>query len=660
MTLEELTGDPSSAKKLAEPERIRSLYGSLYEIERKTLELIVLRIGIEPFTWARLEKAGQKQMSGAAMKVGLIRLMKAGIVFALKKNWGEPQYVLPEDTFGEWRRLVAPLQTADVLYDGTEAAAETPQVPGLPICLLIAAVYAAKQPVALTQKGQLLKRHEQKMAAQLPPGEELLADAAQFAPKEFCQQPALAFVLDIACRFGILEKRADRLAVRPAGAREWFAKGEHEMHRLLYKDWRKSAGAADAAMRHAISFLETLPQDCWFDLNLVAAQVCAVTQAPQPAAKKTAAQHEFAERLTREWLMPLCCWGWMELGRSPDGRQLARWRIKPCGSGEDGAGLEPKNRQSASPVLYIQPDFEVIVPPGCPYHVRWELEMIAERVRCEHVSVYRLTRESVMNALERGRTAGEIAAMFDANCKYGVPDNVRQAIVQWEEQKNTLRMERVTVLRCRDEASARMVEGDSRIAALLGEPLSPCMWIVPEARAAELRVLLEKSGYRPGMADNGSDQGVEDLYLKLDEGRTADEPLTESGRQCAPEENGAAENSGGEALIYSRASVQYDVIKGEAPSVEAIYPGLHEVPSMWLKECRAYHPSTRKEMVRKALEWKACLKLRRSGEEIVLIPQRMDGMRGDWAVTGYHQEDEVRLSHDQWEEMQLILPGIND
>jgi hypothetical protein len=660
MTLEELAGNPPSASRLAAPERIRSLYGSLYEIERKTLELIVLRIGIEPFSWPRLEQAGQKRMSGAAMKVGLIRLIKAGILFAVKKNWGEPLYVLPEDTFGEWRRLVAPLQIADVLYNGAEAAAETPQMPGLPVCLLIATAYAAKQPAAFAQKGQLLKRHEQKLAAQMPPGEELLADVAQLAPKAVSQQPALAFVLDIACRFGVLEKRADRLAVRPAGAREWFAKSEQEMHRLLYEDWRKTAGAADVAMRHAISFLETLPQDRWFDPSIAAKQVYAVTQAPLPAAKKTAAQHEFAERLTREWLMPLCYWGWMELGRSPDGRQLARWRINPAASGEDRAGLEPKRGQTASPVLYIQPDFEVIVPPGCPYHVRWELEMIAERVRCEQVSVYRLTRESVMNALERGRTAGEIAAMFDAFGKYGVPDNVRQAIVQWEEQKNMLRMERVTVLRCRDEASARAVEGDSRIAALLGEPLSPCMWIVPEARAAELRVLLEKSGYRPGMADNGSDQGEEDLYLKLDEGRTAHEPLAEHGSQRAAEENGAAENVGGEALIYSRASVQYDVSEGEVPSIEAIYPGLHEVPSMWLKECRAYHPSTRKEMVRKALEWKASLKLRKSGEEIVLIPQRMDGMRGDWAVTGYHMEDEVRLSHDQWEEMQLILPGIND
>ncbi|MNI99475.1 hypothetical protein D3C73_1585640 [compost metagenome] len=65
-------------------------------------------------------------------------------------------------------------------------------------------------------------------------------------------------------------------------------------------------------------------------------------------------------------------------------------------------------------------------------------------------------------------------------------------------------------------------------------------------------------------------------------------------------------------------------------------------------------------MILKALEWKACLKLRKSGADTVFIPIRLDGIRDDWAVTGFEQLSEVRISPDQWEEMQLILPGIND
>jgi hypothetical protein len=65
-------------------------------------------------------------------------------------------------------------------------------------------------------------------------------------------------------------------------------------------------------------------------------------------------------------------------------------------------------------------------------------------------------------------------------------------------------------------------------------------------------------------------------------------------------------------------------------------------------------------MIQKALEWKACLKLRRAGTDTLFIPLRLDGIRDDWAVTGVAQAAEVRLTPDQWEEMQLILPGVND
>jgi hypothetical protein len=94
--------------------------------------------------------------------------------------------------------------------------------------------------------------------------------------------------------------------------------------------------------------------------------------------------------------------------------------------------------------------------------------------------------------------------------------------------------------------------------------------------------------------------------------------------------------------------------------MDPMYPHLQDIPPLWLKEFREYHGSTRKDMIRKAIEWKSYLKLRKEGIERQIMPQSLREDNNGWMLLGMENAQDILLRSEDWNEMKLILPGIND
>lgn len=88
--------------------------------------------------------------------------------------------------------------------------------------------------------------------------------------------------------------------------------------------------------------------------------------------------------------------------------------------------------------------------------------------------------------------------------------------------------------------------------------------------------------------------------------------------------------AGDKGLIYSRHSTQYFEMERRLPELYELYPDLNSIPPMWLKDYRSYHPSTRKEMVEKAIEWKTMLQ-----------PQEWDRLPGSATQASGNQRNVV-------------------
>lgn len=95
------------------------------------------------------------------------------------------------------------------------------------------------------------------------------------------------------------------------------------------------------------------------------------------------------------------------------------------------------------------------------------------------------------------------------------------------------------------------------------------------------------------------------------------------------------------------------------PDLKDIYPKLEQLPRIWLMKPRCYHRSTKLQIIMQAIQWKAYLKLKNDSTEMHIIPDEIrDETTGQ--VMARSETGALCLCIDEWKEIQLILPGIND
>lgn len=99
------------------------------------------------------------------------------------------------------------------------------------------------------------------------------------------------------------------------------------------------------------------------------------------------------------------------------------------------------------------------------------------------------------------------------------------------------------------------------------------------------------------------------------------------------------------------------------PEVNDLFPGLEDVPMMWVKEMRSYHVSTARKIIAQALYWRTKIALKIHGEIIECLPLAVVGEE-NWKVKGlmFSKEETIGAQHElapiEWEAIQLLLPDI--
>ncbi len=633
---------------LTSPSMLRFTFESLHRMEKEALGIIVRHIGYEPFDDARLEKCGEGAVSGAELRFGLIRLRQRGIVFALRKTWGEHVYIIPSDTYPVWQSLVLPGPfTEDDSVPDERVRAWHGNGLGLAGDLFALLTYIARNELPLTQKGTLHKRHVQKITEQLQLQRCDLSGLQLKYAHQDAYPPAFAVVLDIALRLGLIRQDIEKIRLNTGPLGAWLRMPRETMDLALYKLWTQIYVPSPLWIGQAAAALRFVPPGKWFPLGRIAEWLNEHELRDGGASGEDAIK-EFVER----WLGPLAGFGWVELGQTEeDGTPVFRWTIRPDPTETMEAGLDELGKHDADDRFFVQPDFEIVVPWTVPFDVRWELECMADAQQIDRVSTYRLSRESLARAMENGRTMEEVLRFLQMRAKYGIPEHVEQTLAEWGMRYGQMRFAEVTLLRVDDAGTAAEIAGHPECAAYLFAAVGDRDFIVLPEHIRHLMQALEKHGYHPRKTVEKAGESPSYTFPRLETG-------------CAGESAGdlepASEANHSRGLIYSRFAVQYYEIEDKWPKPEDIYPRLQEVPSMWLKDLRSYHASTRKELMQKAIEWRALVLLRRNGGETLFAPRTVRESGGSWSVSGWDRIREISLSPEQWEEMQLILPGIND
>jgi len=106
--------------------------------------------------------------------------------------------------------------------------------------------------------------------------------------------------------------------------------------------------------------------------------------------------------------------------------------------------------------VVVQPDFEIIFLAPAP-HAEAELGRIADRTGAGVGALFRLTRASVLRAVEQGMSADRVLGVLQSTSGGKVPANVARQVRDWAQSARTVHVATAVLVDCPDAETAARV-----------------------------------------------------------------------------------------------------------------------------------------------------------------------------------------------------------
>ncbi|MNO59097.1 hypothetical protein D3C76_496770 [compost metagenome] len=600
-----------------------------------------------PFKLQNLQDSASGAICGAELLAEVPELLRTGRLASYKKVWGERLYYIPAEVIPELWRELEPIKQAK--QNEHQVALHRAAKPGLALDIFKTLAWIGRHGLKLTSKGTIHQRSIGKLNDLLFLKDDDVGGLTLKYPHQDVYKAPLAIVLDMIMSLGLINKGRADWSLDTASLTDWLGLTVREMNAVLFREMLTRYVPDHVPTQHFVYrlILPDIEEGNWYDLTELLLSLREQRMLPEEVSEE---QMKWFE----SWLTALSGLGWIDMGIISEQRIVFRWLTKPDLSllkGSTDLSNAIEESPSVQGMIFVQPDFEILVPPDVSFLLRWELEAFCENITVDTMSLYRLTRSSVAHGAEWGRTPQRILDLLQKHST-GVPVNVKLALEQWSREMGRTLLEEKLLLRCVDSQAADLI---SSLPALVGivEKIGPLDFIVSTDHEEKVRKVLEEVKLSPPKRRT---EGVDEFgYPVLDTSRATEGTgvgafISDSNRQ---------------GWIFSGTKPHFYDQDTTIPDFEALFPGLRDIPAMWMKEMRIYHGSTARKIVEQAIQWRAKLRLSINGGTVLCIPEGIQGGE-NWSLTGrifngndHHPEgEEVVLSSDDWAEMSLVLPEI--
>jgi len=147
--------------------------------------------------------------------------------------------------------------------------------------------------------------------------------------------------------------------------------------------------------------------------------------------------------------------------------------------------------------VLVQPDLTVVAPGPLERDLARELGVVADVESTGGATVYRVSETSVRRALDAGRAASDLHALFRSRSKTPVPQSLTYLIDDVARRHGRLRVGTATsYLRCDDEALLTEVLAAKKVASLRLRRLAPTV-LTSAAPVGQVLEVLRSLGYAP-------------------------------------------------------------------------------------------------------------------------------------------------------------------
>jgi hypothetical protein len=599
-------------------------------IKLRVLKRILLQYAGQPFELEALVKAlGElTSLTGAEVRIAAAKLRRSGILFAVRKAWGDQLLYLPTDCVPMWQSLLFPAEFAPLAKEESEKVTVSSIVFRLPLSLeLLSAWFKIYgQPIPFTAKGTLHRPAVARVTDGMRLTHEELACLSLSYPQNEQLPAQAALVLDLGLCSRVLRKQEDVICLSQQGLREWLALTPSEADTRLHDMVVERYGSAQPVLHLIASAVRSLSAMVWYWDESLASN----------------AYDDRGEKVN-EWLGLLESLGWLERGIFR-GKGVFRRKVP--------IDTTPASEDQEIGALFVQPDGEVFVTPGARLKQRWVLEEIAERSAADNLFVYRLTRSACAKAYNAGYTLQSVTEFLEQGSSSVLPDEVARALKDWFSPLGKVVFAEAMLLRTDHPDVAARLKKDPEIAKKLLEQVGDRDFIIEPSSYGFLREKAAKIGYPP-----------------TERGRNSNSDKDK--KRNAALEDIPVEGNEEQGWIYRSHILSVYEADRTIPGKDELFPGVSGIPATWTASPRKYHPSTRKELIRHAIGWEVPIRFGHNGQTQTFVPKAIEEEGANWSVSGQwrgglsasdqgQQSTTVALKGEEIAELMILLPSLEE
>ncbi|MBP1932835.1 helicase-associated domain-containing protein [Ammoniphilus resinae] len=442
---------------LLDEEYIHSFWNQLTTEEKEVIRFFLFNKWTDLLTYRELEQ-GVSQLSSASFRVALTKLRRKGIIFTLRRMWGELAYVMPSDLLLLFGKASLEFSLAKSKWTCQRRIPITTSYHILDR-LFQAVNHVRINPLELTKKGTIPKKHLRKLL-------EIVGipwDSAGFqcpSPPIYPYEKQEAILLDLMARCSFLKQKDGR--IESVDLQQW-TNLSFEQQEDLFCSQLLNYLDLDPTTRFLFELMKELPRGSVYSLNQVR--------------KSLGSASPPSDVLREKLFSPLGCLGIIHF-MEEDGDVFWSWNSR--------------QESDQLPITYVQPDFEILVPVFAGYKTKWLVASFTELQNLGEMWRFKLTKTSVQGFLEKGNSAEDLCNLLTSISVTPVPENITVTIRQWHGEIQRIRYFDVRLVEVSDPALASQLESIPAIQDILVRKLGDLHFIVDVKKWDQFVAELEK------------------------------------------------------------------------------------------------------------------------------------------------------------------------
>jgi hypothetical protein len=582
------------------------IFQFLSTYEREVLNYFIFHVGQDFLTYRQIEK-GLQGIQPTIFRLGLTGLRRKGLIYTVRRQWGEVAYILPVDIESLFYSMLlkdsnTEIQGTDKVTDPVEIQKdERPPFFADLFFLLDELRSTPHAEIPLTQKGTVHKRYIRGWQERLIRREELNSCSLSFDHRDTYTNQ-VAILLDFLSRKEILFWYEGGLRVNMEKADAWMALSRKEM---------------------ADQFL-----DYWFSYHIPTAPWLQRYQKDMQQHRYSKSDwvylfafvewwedryelppiEELKRQLKDEVFQPLVAFGLVQWGETLNGEDIWRW-IK---------------LEESLPDLWIQPTMELYCSGLIPLADLWQLTKVFTLGPWENMLVLKLSEARCKLSLERGESLASWMEWLRSQSKIPVPQGMEDQILQWQKNQQQVLVSDMTVIEIKDEQLAKAFIQWPETQTIPLRQLSATCFVVPLKERETIYQLLTRKGVQVKWVEEEAKE-KEDIPLKS-------------------------------FLITFAKDIEASYkVESVFPDLTEAIPAWNSLPQMWKKQFGSYHERTKRDMIEQAIQNHLLMKVEDScGKIKEVTPTECKVEEGNWVC---YDQQHVRYKVVNINRIQLMFPG---